>query len=251
MAAIVLAGVAVSLCGGCASGPYNADPFEKTNRIIYKFNDVLDRVALKPLADGYVKVIPQPIRTGIGNGFDNLIYFNVISNDLLQGKWGQGLGDFGRMAANSTVGIGGIFDVATHWGLPAHDNDLGITLGKWGVGPGPYLVLPLLGPSSLRDASGPVMKYAATPTTYLYLPVQIYLPLYVVDIVDLRSRFGSSVEHFRNAAAIDPYVFMREAYLQYREAQIHEGKPPTEQNLYDEDSDAAPSATRPAPGPAE
>ena len=111
----------------------------------------------------YVKVIPKPIRSGIGNGFDNLIYFNVVFNDFLQAKWGQGLGDFGRMAANSTIGIGGIFDVATRWGLPSHDNDFGITLGKWGLGPGPYLVLPLLGPSSLRDAPGLAMEYAGHP----------------------------------------------------------------------------------------
>ena len=246
----MFAGVAVSLCGGCASGPYNPDPFEKTNRLIFKFNDELDRFALKPAADVYVKVIPKPIRTGIGNGFDNLIYFNVICNDFLQGKWGQGLGDVGRMAVNSTVGIGGILDVASHWGLPAHENDLGITLGKWGAGPGPYLVLPLLGPSSLRDAPGLAMEYAATPTTWLYLPIQISIPLYVVDIVDLRSRLGS-VERFRNAAAIDPYVFTREAYLQYRDAKIHEGKPPTEQNFYDEDSDTAPTATQPASRPGE
>jgi phospholipid-binding lipoprotein MlaA len=247
MAAIVFAGVAVSLCTGCASGPPNADPFEKTNRLIYKFNDVLDRVALKPAADVYEKVIPKPIRTGIGNGFDNLIYFNVVCNDFLQAKWGQGLGDFGRMAANSTIGIGGIFDVASHWGLPAHENDLGITLGRWGAGPGPYLVLPLLGPSTVRDAPGIAMKYAANPTTWLYLPIQISIPLYVVDIVDLRSRFDSVVR-FRNAAAIDPYVFTRNAYLQYREAQIHEGEPATEQSFYDEDSDAAPAATRPTSG---
>jgi len=245
MAAIVFAGVAVSLCGGCASGPPNPDPFEKTNRLIYKFNDVLDRFALKPAADVYVKVIPRPIRTGIGNGFDNLIYFNVVCNDLLQAKWGQGLGDFGRMAVNSTVGTGGIFDVASHWHLPAHDNDLGITLGKWGAGPGPYLVLPLLGPSTLRDAPAIAMEYAADPLTWLYLPLEISAPVYVVYIVDLRSRFDSVVR-FRNAAAIDPYVFTREAYLQYRDSKIHEGKPATEQNFYDEDSDTTPAPTQPA-----
>jgi phospholipid-binding lipoprotein MlaA len=250
MAAVVLAGVAVSLCCGCASGPRNADPFEKTNRFIYSFNDALDRVALKPAADVYVKVIPKPIRSGIGNGFDNLIYFNVVCNDFLQGKWGQGLGDFGRMAVNSTVGIGGIFDVASHWGLPSHDNDLGVTLGKWGAGPGPYLVLPLLGPSTVRDAPGLAMDYAANPTTWLYLPLQISVPLYVVYLVDLRSRFDSVVR-FRNAAAIDPYVFTREAYLQYRDAKIHEGKRAPEQNFYDEDSDAAPPTTQPSAGHAE
>lgn len=243
-AAIVFAGAALSMCGGCASGPHNADPLEKTNRIIYKFNDALDFVAIKPLADGYVKVIPKPIRTGIGNGFDNLVYFNVVLNDLLQGKCRQGLGDFGRLAVNSTVGIGGIFDVATHWGLPVHETDFGITLGKWGAGPGPYLVLPLFGPSTLRDATGLGVRYLVTPTTWLSLPLQVSIPLYVADIVDLRSRYDR-VLRFRNAAAIDPYVFAREAYLQYREGRIHEGKPPVERSFYDEDTDPAPAATPP------
>ncbi len=164
IAAALLAVGAVSLCGGCAGNPSNPDPWEKANRFIYNVNDGFDRAALKPAADAYVKVVPQPIRQGIGNGFDNLVYLNVIINDFLQAKWGQGLGDSGRMAANSIVGIGGIFDVATKWGLPAHQNDFGITLGKWGVKPGPYLVLPLFGPSSLRDVSGLLVEYVATPT---------------------------------------------------------------------------------------
>jgi phospholipid-binding lipoprotein MlaA len=243
-AAILFAGLAASLCGGCASGPANVDPWEKTNRFFYQFNDVLDRLALKPLADGYVKVIPKPIRNGIGNGFDNLTYFDVVVNDLLQAKWGQGLGDFGRMAVNSTIGIGGIFDVASRWHLPSHDNDFGITLGKWGLGPGPYLVLPLLGPSCLRDAPRYAVEYAATPTSYICVPLEISAPLYVLYLVDLRSRFDIVVR-FRNAAAIDPYVFTRTAYFQYRDSQIHEGKPPAEQNIYDEDSDTPPAAVQP------
>jgi phospholipid-binding lipoprotein MlaA len=227
---------ALAFCGGCASDPNNPDPWEKTNRFIYNLNDGIDRVALKPVADAYVKFIPQPIRGGIGNGFDNLLYFNVVFNDLLQAKWGQGLGDAGRMVANSTVGIGGILDVATGWGLPVHDNDFGITLGKWGCGPGPYLVLPILGPSTLRDSSRYVVEYFATPITYLWLPYKITIPLYAMQTVDLRSRLND-VARFRSEVAIDPYVFTRNAYLQYRDAKIHEGKPATTQSIYDEDTD--------------
>jgi phospholipid-binding lipoprotein MlaA len=242
-AAIFLVGIAFTLCGGCAAGPNPADPWENTNRSIYNFNEGLDRVALKPLADGYVKVIPKPIRTGIGNGFDNLSYFNVIFNDLLQAKWNQGLGDTGRMAVNSTIGIAGFFDVATPWSLPAHRNDFGITMRKWGAGPGPYVVLPLLGPSTLTDTSGIGVKYVCTPTTWLNLPLYITASLYTVDTVDYRSRFDSVVR-FRNDTAIDPYVFTREAYLQYRQEQAHEGQhPATGPSLYDEDEDGQPPAT--------
>jgi phospholipid-binding lipoprotein MlaA len=247
--AALFAVTAFSLCSGCASNPSNPDPWEKANRFIYNVNDGIDRVALKPAADAYVKVVPQPIRQGIGNGFDNLIYLNVILNDFLQAKWDQGLSDTGRMATNSIIGIGGIFDVATKWGLPAHENDFGITLGKWGVQPGPYLVLPLFGPSSLRDASRYVVEYVTTPTSYLELPIGITLPLGVTDIIDARSR-ADFIVRFRNDTALDPYVFTRDAYLQYRESRIREGKivPSSEPSIYDTDTDSGP-ATAPASKP--
>lgn len=245
-AVLLLAAFACALCTGCASGPNPADPWENSNRSIYNFNEGLDRVALKPLADGYVKVVPQPIRTGIGNGFNNLSYFNVVFNDLLQAKWNQGLGDAGRMAVNSTIGIAGFFDVATPWSLPAHRNDFGITLRKWGAGPGPYVVLPLLGPSTLTDTSSIPVKYVCTPTTWLDLPLYITIPMYAVDTVDFRSRFDSVVR-FRNDTAVDPYVFTREAYLQYRQEQAHDGKQPaTGPSLYDEDEEPATPTTSPA-----
>jgi phospholipid-binding lipoprotein MlaA len=252
IAAAVLAAMAVALCGGCANGPPN-DPWEKTNRFIYNVNDGFDRAALKPAADAYVKVVPKPIRTGIGNGFDNLVYLNVILNDLLQAKWGQGLGDAGRMATNSVIGIGGVFDVATPWGLPAHQNDFGVTLGKWGAKPGPYLVLPLFGPSTLRDAPGLLVEYLATPTSYLDLPLIVTVPLGATDIIDARSR-ADVVVRFRNDTAIDPYVFTRDAYLQYRDSRIHEGKPAaSDQSIYDADADTnpvtAPATTQPQSKP--
>src|SRR6266513_2880657 len=143
--AIVLIG------GGCAHNPKNPDPFHKVNRFFYKVNDGLDKILLKPAMDVYTKVVPKPVRHGLGNFFDNLGYGNVILNDMLQGHIKDGFAGMGRMAVNTTVGVGGVFDVATKWNLPSHSNDFGITLGKWGAGPGPYLVLPLYGPSTFRD----------------------------------------------------------------------------------------------------
>ncbi|MGA3066039.1 MAG: VacJ family lipoprotein [Tepidisphaeraceae bacterium] len=252
-AVLVFLGVALSLCGGCAAGPDKADPFEKVNRFFYGFNDGLDRYALKPAADIYVKITPTPIRNAIGNGFENLTYFNVVANDILQGKKDRAYGDFWHFVLNSTFGIGGIFDIASATGLPAHDNDFGVTLGKWGVKPGPYLVVPFYGPYTLRDVTRPLFKDLCDPTTWLYLPWQISLPLEATDVIDTRSRYDSIVK-FRNEAAVDPYVFTREAYLQYRQGLIDEGKPPQEQqqqNFYDEDMDNPPPTTKPTTRSAE
>lgn len=243
----ILAACALMMLGGCASNG-NVDPWEKTNRFFYNFDDGLDRVLLKPVSDAYVKVVPEPIRTGIGNGFSNLSYANVILNDFLQAKWRQGFSDAGRMAVNSTIGIAGFFDPASKWGLVAHDNDFGITLGKWGVKSGPYLVLPLLGPSSLRDVTGYGTLYVTDPLTWVSPPIYVTFPLYTVDVIDKRSRVESLLG-FRNKVAIDPYIFVRDAYLQYRENQIHEGAKPVPQNIYDEDSDMGPS-TAPSTAPA-
>ena len=239
-----------SLCVGCASGPNPADPWEQTNRFIYNVNDGIDRVALKPASDIYVKVVPPPVRNGIGNGFDNLSYFNVIFNDFLQARWGQGTQDLERMAVNSTIGIGGIFDVGTPWHLPAHDNDFGLTLAQWGYEPGPYLVLPIFGPSTVRDAPGIGVDIVCTPTTWLDLPLDVWLPLAGAGAVDARSR-ADKLARFRNEVAVDPYIFTRDAYLQYRANEVSEhvhhqpipqrAAPPS---LYDENFDN-PSAPNP------
>ena len=238
---IVYAGWALIMLSGCAGAGGNVDPWEKTNRSFYKFDDDLDRVLLKPVSDFYVKVVPEPVRTGLGNGFNNLGYGNVILNDLLQANWPQGLGDIGRMAVNSTIGIAGIFDVASRWGLPSHQNDFGITLGKWGAKPGPYLVLPLLGPTTVRDAPGILVAELTNPVTWVNPPLCVTVPLGTVQAMDTRSRFESALR-FRNAAAIDPYVFTRNAYLQYRDHLIHEGKKPVDQSLYEEEPESAPSS---------
>lgn len=244
---ILCAGLALILLSGCAGAGGNIDPWEKTNRSFYKFDDDLDRVLLKPISAFYVKVVPEPVRTGLGNGFNNLGYGNVILNDVLQAKWKQGLNDTGRMAVNSTIGIAGIFDVASRWGLPSYQNDFGITLGKWGARPGPYLVLPLLGPTTVRDAPGILVANLTNPVTWVNPPLYVTAPLGTVQAMDTRSRFESALR-FRNAAAIDPYVFTRDGYLQYRDHLIHEGKKAADQSLYEEEPDSthptAPATTR-------
>ena len=220
------------LAGGCATK--GVDPYEKTNRFFYGVNDGLDHLIVKPVSDLYVKIIPSPVRTGLGNAFGNLGYGNVIFNDYLQGKLHQGFSDLCRMAVNSTVGVAGIFDVATAWKIPAHQNDFGITLAHWGSKPGPYLVLPVLGPSTFRDAPGWGVALATNPLTYVDAPWEATVPVSATAFIDARSR-GEVFIRFRNEAAIDPYVFTRDAYLQYRNNLINEGHPPPDQNLYDID----------------
>jgi phospholipid-binding lipoprotein MlaA len=252
---LILVVIAIGILSGCAGDPKNIDPWETVNRPMYDFNEGLDRYALKPLADGYVKVVPKPVRTGLGNAFDNLGYGNVILNDFLQAKWGQGCSDAGRMAVNSTVGIGGIFDVAGPWRMPSHDNDFGITLGKWGAPAGIYVVLPLFGPSCGRDAPGIGVEIVTDPVTWVGAPLAATISLGATQAVDARSRADMEVR-FRDAAAIDPYVFTRSAYLQYREGQIHEGQAPAgNSGMYDEEPGAASApatrggpSTMPAPG---
>jgi phospholipid-binding lipoprotein MlaA len=239
---------AAGLLGGC-TGSNPRDPFEQTNRFFYDFNDGLDKVALKPLSDVYIAVLPEQVRTGLGNAFDNLGYGNVILNDLLQGKWDQGGGDATRMAVNSIIGIGGLFDVASAWGLPARDNDFGITLGKWGVPAGPYVVLPLFGPNSARDVAAIPVAILTDPLTWVDPPLGARIPLGITKAADARSRADQALR-FRAQAAIDPYVFTREAYLQYRESKIQEGKKAPEKDIYEEEEEPttgpAASATQPA-----
>lgn len=240
--------LAVSFLSGCASGPGHQDPLERSNRWVYGFNGHLDRWVLGPVSDFYVKVTPRPVRTGVGNFFGNLGYFNVILNDDLQSKWHQGWQDAGRMLTNSTVGVLGIFDVATGWGMPAHRNDFGLTLAQWGAGQGAYLVLPLLGPSSVRDAPGIGVAWVTSPVYWINPPWKVTLGLTTVNIVDSRARADADIR-LRTRAALDPYVFTRDAYTQYRSGRVHEkaGQAPVDQSLYEEDKTPSTQPTsRPA-----
>jgi phospholipid-binding lipoprotein MlaA len=220
---------AAAIIAGCAgtkvTTPDPSDPWERPNRAFYNFNDAIDRNFFTPVAKGYVKVTPQPVRSGVTRFFDNVGYINVIANDLLQAKLGNFASDTGRFVVNSTIGVGGIFDPATSLGMPVHDEDLGQTLGKWGAGEGRYMVLPLFGPNSLRDVPNVGSSLVLNPITYLN-PI-VTVPLGAVNAINARANLLEA-SNIRDQAALDPYTFVREAYRQQREFKIYDGNPPTD-----------------------
>jgi phospholipid-binding lipoprotein MlaA len=211
---------------GCTTRGDARDPLEPFNRGVYQFNETVDKAVLKPVAKGYEAVVPFPVRTGIGNFFSNLNDFVIGVNNLLQLKFKDAASDAGRVLLNSTAGILGVIDVATPIGLEKHNEDFGQTLGSYGVGTGPYLVLPFFGPSDFRDAAG------------LAVDVQID-PLLNYDELSLRDRaIGARVIDNRAAlldaetvfdeAAIDRYDFLRNSYLQRRRSLVYDGDAPRE-----------------------
>lgn len=222
------AGIALTLSACAHNSPYEPqDPLESINRPIYSFNMTADRYVLRPVAKGYVSVVPSPVRTGISNFFDNLFYPTVIVNDLLQGKFVQATRDTGRFVLNSTYGLAGFLDPATLVGLEENDEDLGQTLGRWGVGDGWYLMLPFLGPTTNRDLVGRVGDNWTDPLQYAdSVSDWERIGLVGVNIVDVRSRlldFDDVLEQ-----QFDPYVFVRTAYLQRRINAVYDGNPPPE-----------------------
>lgn len=226
MLLILLLAVLTCSCTTLPQGNDEGDPLEGGNRNIYQFNDALDRNIIKPVADTYVKITPQPVRNSVSNFFDNIGYINVILNDVLQGKLGQAISDSSRFVVNSTIGILGLFDPATPLGLKEHDEDFGQTLGVWGSGPGAYLVLPLLGPNTVRDSPGILVSTATNLLFYLNSAVTI--PLGVLNAIDARARASSALK-LVDEAALDPYIFIREAYKQRRIALIYDGNPPAQE----------------------
>lgn len=239
------------VASGCASVPGERDPhdpLERSNRAVERFNRALDKAVLKPVADTYVEYTPQPVRTSVSNFFDNLAYPNVILNDLLQGKIEQGVSDTARFVWNSTVGIFGLFDVASHMGMKPHDEDFGQTLGVWGSGEGPYLVWPLLGPSTLRDTTGLPVTYVTNLMFYVG-QASVTWPLAVLNTIDLRARAAGAMR-FLDVAALDPYLFTRESYRQYRTYLIYDGQVPRAkllEEMDDEDEEDLPEADRAPP----
>jgi len=217
------------LLAGCAGHPVKPDgikdPLEKMNRAIYKFNDSTDRHIMKPVARAYTKSVPAPMRRGISNFYNNLFQPTTIVNDFLQGKFKQGFADFWRFAINTTVGLLGFMDPASKLGLDHHEEDFGQTFAVWGAGPGPYLVLPILGPSNLRDGVGLVPYYK-----YTYVPGYIEDDIARWSVITLNSiNFRANLlgaSEILEQAALDPYVFVREAYNQRRINQIYDGNPP-------------------------
>ena len=218
--------VSLGVLGGCATTHDPRDPLEPINRGIYKFNDGVDTVLLKPAAEIYQGVVPPVARTGVSNVFANINDVVVALNNLLQGKFSEALSDVGRVLINTTAGLFGIFDVATPAGLEKHDEDFGQTLGYWGVGDGPYLVLPILGPRTTRDTGGLVVDFLTDPVSYID-PSRDRNQVMGLRLVSRRAELlGAS--QLLSVAALDEYEFVRDAYLQRRRNLIHDGNPPRE-----------------------
>ena len=233
-----LASLLVILCAsGCASvppgDPVEHDPWEKLNRSLYNLNDVADRVTLKPLAKGYKKVVPEPVRNGVTNFSRNLGAPRNSVNNFLQGKPSRGFSELARFVVNSTFGLGGLIDIATATGMEAHREDFGQTAAVWGVPAGPYVMVPFVGPQTLRDA--------------ILMPANIHFDIlhhvddssirdrvWVLRSIDLRHRVLSLEDLLKDSK--DPYVTLRESYLQNREFEIFDGDPPVEDDddFYDD-----------------
>ena len=218
--------------GGCATLPPDSqrsarDPWERLNRTTYKFNDALDKAIVKPVAKGYVKVTPQPVRTGVTNFFDNLETPITMVNDLLQWQVKAFFNDTARLVLNTTIGIGGLFDPATRAGLDKNDRDFGQTLGVWGVKSGPYVVLPVLGPSDIRDAVGRGADDFANPRHYVKNN-WVAWGMWGVRGIDNRSRLLYADSIVSNA--YDPYAFIRNAYLQHRDFKVSGGQQTQDEN---------------------
>ncbi len=228
------------------------DPLEGFNRAVYKFNENADRYVLKPVAKGYRAIVPKPVSRSIANFFSNLYDPANMLYNFLQGKPKAGFSDLGRFIVNSTVGIAGLFDVATKMGLEQHNEDFGQTLAVWGVSDGPYLVLPFFGPSNIRDgASLPVDWYTYPPNHMEEHSTRD--KMFVVEVVDKRAQLLDAGDILEQAAGQDPYVFVREAFRQRRLSQIHDGNPPQAApppGLFEEDEPAPRAPSGPAPGSA-
>lgn len=233
--------LALTACATVPGEPDPRDPWESLNRGIYEFNTDFDNKLLKPVAEGYVEVVPQTARTGVSNFFNNLGDVVVLANDLLQFKLRQATSDFSRLVWNTTVGIGGLIDVATPMGLPKHNEDFGQTLGHWNVGSGPYLVLPFLGPSSLRDGTGRVVDYTQFDLIGEIDDDHTRYAIIGLGAVDIRANLLRTTRLLEQGA-LDPYLFMRESYLQMRENLVYDGNPPAPAFDLDEFDDLPPDA---------
>jgi phospholipid-binding lipoprotein MlaA len=228
---------------GCAALPPNTqtdprDPFERANRATFAFNEALDRRVAKPIATGYRRVTPDAVETGVSNFFSNAAYPTVLVNNLLQGKLKDALNDTGRLLLNTTLGLGGLLDPASAAGLARNDEDFGQTLGRWGVASGPYVMLPLLGPYTLRDGFGSLADEFTEPRQYLS-DDSTRLSLWAAVQLEKRARLLDADALLAQAG--DRYVLVRSAYLQRREYQVLDGDVPFEEPFDPELEDPAES----------
>ena len=228
--------VATILLSGCATTDYvedERDPWQGFNRSMFSFNESVDKAVLKPVAQGYVAITPEFARTGVRNFYSNLEDVSVAANNLMQGKVGNAVSDVGRFVVNTTLGILGFFDVATPMGMRKHNEDFGQTLAAWGVGQGPYVVWPLLGPSTVRyTPSYAVDRILLNPLTYIELKTGERIAFFAVNVVSVRAELLSLEEKVEDIST-DKYVFIRDAFLDRREFLIHDGNPPVDESLYE------------------
>lgn len=235
---LVLGLIFTLIASGCASKPAApknarsaADPWEPMNRQLDGFNQGLDKISLKPVAKGYQKIVPQFMRTGIGNFSANLRTPLHIIASLLQGKGRVALSETGRFVTNSTIGLLGIMDPATRMGLDVHQEDFDQTFALWGVPSGPYVVLPLLGPQTVRSVFAIPLNLLADPL-FWYKNTSIRDKIYILRLIDVRQRLFTAEKLL--VGSQDRYLSVREAYLQNREYLIYDGDPPVDEDFYDE-----------------
>ncbi|MDO5693795.1 MAG: VacJ family lipoprotein [Pseudomonadota bacterium] len=242
-------GAALALAlSGCATAPGAdpRDPWEPYNRSMSKFNDAVDTAVMKPVALAYKEVVPRPVRTVVNNFFGNLSDTWSFVNNVLQAKPVGALHSFWRVVINSTVGLGGVLDPATEMRLERHREDFGQTLARWGVPNGPYFVLPLFGPSTLRDSVALPVDWYGQPHTYIN-DTTVRHSLTGLSLIDKRTGLLATTD-FLESAALDKYTFQRDAYLQKRLNEIHDGNPPQNEERYDLEPPAeAPEASASAP----
>lgn len=235
-AGVAIAAMSAALLAGCASTGNPNDPLEGYNRAMFSFNDQVDKVVVKPAAQVYEAVLPSPVRTGVGNVFSNLADPWIALNNMLQGKFAEGMSDLMRFALNSTWGLLGVLDIASEAGLPKHDEDLGQTLGRWGVGEGAYIVLPFFGPRTVRDAVAmPADMMGDTPFSIDHVPTRN-------TVTGTRVVHGRSVllgsERTLDEAALDRYAFVRDFYLEQRRYKVSDGQQERVYEDFDEQSAA-------------
>jgi phospholipid-binding lipoprotein MlaA len=216
----------LALMAGCATGPNAnpADPLEPFNRGVSRFNDTVDDAVLVPVATAYQKALPSMVRTGVNNFFGNIGDVWSLANNVAQLKLQNSAETFMRLNVNTFFGLGGLLDVATEAGIPRHEEDFGQTLGHWGVGAGPYVVLPLLGSSTLRDTAAKPLDYWGDPVGHIE-DVAWRNSLTVLRVVDTRAQFLRAGRLLEDAA-LDKYSFTRDAYLQHRRSDVYDGNPP-------------------------
>jgi phospholipid-binding lipoprotein MlaA len=216
--------LAAGLLAGCAATPSRVDPFEPMNRGFYAFHDAVDTAVLRPAINMYVDVVPQPIRASVSNFFNNIDDLISAMNDLLQGDFDRMGNDMGRVILNTGFGVAGLFDLASQVGIERGNQDFGLTFGKWGFDQGPYLFVPLFGPTTFRDGAGWIARGAVGPVGFIP-DVALRNSLYGAGAVDLRAQLVGAGQ-LVDTAALDRYIFIRNAYLQRRRYLVYDGKPP-------------------------